>query len=85
MCLCEQFNGWLKPQCNKFLYCKLNFKKKRCIQSVCRGREDGEDFQGRPMNIDSWCLVLVFYGELGEQERLDDRRVSPPLVESHHG
>lgn len=37
------------------------------------------------MNIDLRCLVLVFYGELGEQERLDDRRVSPPLVESHHG
>lgn len=37
------------------------------------------------MNIDLWCLVLVFYGELGEQERLGDRRVSPPLVESHHG
>lgn len=37
------------------------------------------------MNIDWRCLVLVFYGERGEQEGLDDRRVSPPLVESHHG
>lgn len=75
-------------EANKFLYCKPSYKKKWCIQSVCRGREDGEDFQGRPMNIDIidlQCLVLVFYGELGEQERLDDRRVSPPLVESHHG
>lgn len=86
MSLCEPFNGWLMPQCNKFLYCKLSeLKKKKCIQSVCRRREDGEDFQGRLMNIDWRCLVLVFYGERGEQERLDDRRVSPPLVESHHG
>lgn len=29
MSLCEPFNGWLNPQCNKFLYCKLSELKKK--------------------------------------------------------
>lgn len=60
MCLCEQFNGWLKPQCNKFLYCKLNLNKK--VHTKCLQRERG--WGGFPRSANEYWFVVFSVGVL---------------------
>lgn len=52
MSLCEPFNGWLKPQCNKFLYCKLSELKKKKVHTKCLQKERG--WGGFPRSADEY-------------------------------
>lgn len=62
MSLCEPFNGWLNPQCNKFLYCKLSELKKKKVHTKCLQIERG--WGGFPRSADEYWLAVFSVGVL---------------------